>query len=98
MLLGRVFEAMKTSMNKHELRYLMKKLRFPEEKIQDLETTFHGKEKLPERIVNAMQFWREYKGSLATLSELIRILHIINMESLSQKLKAMQIYSQALRL
>ena len=98
LLLNQAFETMKTALTKHELRYLMKKFSFPEEKSQELESTYHGKDKLQDRVVHAMQFWKEYKGAQATIEELIRILHIVNLEELSQKLKALNIYSQALKL
>ena len=94
----RVFEMMKTNMNKHELRYLLKKLWVPEDSIQELEQSYHGKEKLQERIINGFRLWRQLKGFQANLEELIRILHIVNMEELSQNVKAIKVYSQALRL
>ena len=46
MLLGRVFEKMKTALDKHELRSLARKLGVPEEKMVELEQTHHGKDKL----------------------------------------------------
>ncbi len=49
MLLMQAFNSMKTALTKHELRYLMHKFKFPEDKVQELETTYHGKENLPNR-------------------------------------------------
>ena len=41
--MAKMFEAMKLAVNKNELRYLMKKFRFTEEKMIELEQNFHGK-------------------------------------------------------
>ena len=93
-----MFEVVKVALSKHELRYLQKKFKFPDEKIKELDDVYHGKDKLQERIVASFVFWREFNGSLASLDELIRILHIVNMEDLSQKLKAMKLFSQVMKL
>ena len=93
----RVFEMMKANLNKHELRYLLKKIRVPEDDIQELEQTHSGKDKLQDRIYNGFMLWREQKGSQANLDELIHVLHIVNMDELSQKVKAIKVYSQAMR-
>jgi len=92
-----MFDTVKISLDKNELRYLMKKFRFPDEKIADIEQTYIGKDKLQERIYNAMLFWKEFKGPLATVDELLRVFHIIGYEQLSLKLKAMKLYAQRLR-
>ena len=97
-LLLKVFAEMKSALNKHELRYLMKKFRFPEDKIQELEATYHGKDQLEDRVFHAMMYWREFHGSQATLDELIRILHIVHMDELSEKIKSIKVLSQAMRL
>ena len=94
----RVFEMMKTNLNKHEFRYLLKKLWVPEDSIRELELTYHGKDKLQERIINGFRLWRQLKGFRANLEELIRILHTVNLEELSQKVKAVKVYAEALRL
>ncbi|KAK3083332.1 hypothetical protein FSP39_019767 [Pinctada imbricata] len=65
-LMLKMFDILKVSMNKHELRYLLKKFRFPDEKISELDQMYHGKDKLPDRIYNALLFWREFKGPMAT--------------------------------
>lgn len=97
-LLSRVFEVLKTSLSKHDLRYLMKKFRFPDDKVQELETVFHGKDQLEDRVYHAFLYWREVRGPMASLDELIRVLHITNMEELSQQIKTIKVYSQALKL
>lgn len=89
-----MFDIIKTSLTKQELRYLLKKFRFPDEKIAELEQTYHGKDKLQDRTYHAMLFWREFKGPLATIDELLRVFHLIGYEPLCQKLKAMKIYAQ----
>lgn len=93
-LMAKMFDVIKTSLTKQELRYLLKKFRFPDEKISELDQTYHGKDKLPERIYHAMVFWREFKGPLATIDELLRVFHLIGYDALCQKLKAMKIYAQ----
>ena len=94
----KMFDLMTHNMDKHELRYLMRKFRFPTEKMEELEATYHGKDNLKERIYNAMLAWKELKGPQASGEELIRILHIIGLEDLSQKLHAVRIYSQVMKL
>ena len=89
---------MKPALNKNELRYLMKKFRFPEEKMMELEQTYHGKEQLPNRVYAAMVFWKELKGPQASADELIRILHLVGYEQLSTDLRSMKIMAQRLRL
>jgi hypothetical protein len=89
-----MFDVVKTSLTKQELRYLLKKFRFPDEKIAELEQTYHGKDKLQDRTYNAMLFWREFKGPLATIDELLRVFHLIGYDPLCQRLKAMKIYAQ----
>ncbi len=97
LLLTKMFERMKYDLNKNELRYLMKKLHFPEEKMVELEQIHHGKEKLPQRIYSAMLFWKEFKGEEATAEELLRILNILGHDDLAQSLRLMKIYAQRLR-
>lgn len=89
---------MKDAVGKNQLRALMHKFRFPEQKMQELEAAFHGRDRLPERVLGTMHFWREFCGPRATLSELIRTLRLMQMEALSQRLRAMQVCAQALRL
>ena len=50
-LLARSFEVLKTALDKHELRYLLKKMNVPEDKISQIESEFSGKDKLQVRIV-----------------------------------------------
>lgn len=76
----------------------MKKWGFPAEKMAELEQHFHGNAKLKERIYHALLFWKEFKGTMATAEELVRIFHLIGITKLSNKLRAMKIYSQALKL
>lgn len=92
-----MFERMKCDLNKNELRYLLKKFHFPEEKIMEFEQIHPGKENLPERIYSAMLFWKEFKGEEATAEELLRILHIVGHDELAQSLRLMKIYAQRLR-
>ena len=54
LLLAKAFDVMKSAFNKHELRHLMNKFRFPEEKVQELETTYHGKDQLVNRYCRSM--------------------------------------------
>ena len=76
----------------------MKKFRFPEEKMAELEQTYYGKDKLQDRVYHAMLFWKEFKGPLANIEELIRVFHVIGYDDLCLKLRAMKIYAQRLRL
>ena len=94
----RLFESMKLALSKNELRYLMKKFRFPEDKIVELEQTYHGKELLPQRVYAAMVFWKEENGPEATADELIRVLHLVGYQQLSSTLRNMKILAQRLRL
>ena len=94
----RMFAAMKNDLSKTDLRALLKKLKLPEEKIQELEQRFPGRDQLPERVVQGLRFWRQHYGPSATINELVRITHIINFESISVKLNAMKVYAQRLRL
>ena len=93
MMLLKMFDVIKVSLNKNELWYVMKKFKFPDDKMAELEQTYHGKD----RIYNAMLYWKEFKGMSATIDELIRIFHIIGYVELCNKLKIMKIYSQRLR-
>ena len=77
MMLLKMFDVIKVSLDKNELRYVMKKFKFPDDKMAELEQTYHGKDKLQDRIYNAMLYWKEFKGMSATIDELIRIFHII---------------------
>ena len=97
LLLDKVFHVMSTALSKNDIRYLMKKFRFPDDTMAELDTKYHGKDNLKDKIYHAMLFWKSFKGQQATLSELIRILHIVGLDELSEKLRAMKIYSQALR-
>lgn len=98
LLLMKMINVIKTNLNKNELRYLMKKFRFPEEKMAELEQTYYGKDKLQDRVYHAMLFWKEFKGPLANIEELIRVFHVIGYDDLCLKLRAMKIYAQRLRL
>ena len=97
MMFLKMFDVIKVSLNKNELRYVMKKFQFPDDKMAELEQTYRGKDKLQDRIYNAMLCWKEFKGLSATIDELIRIFHIIGYVELCNKLKTMKIYSQRLR-
>lgn len=97
LLLMKMFDVVKLSLNKNELRYLMKKFKLPEDKVAEIEQTYYGKDKLQDRVYNSLLYWKEYKGPLATIDELIRIFHIIGYTQVCDKLKAMKIYSQRLR-
>ena len=59
MLLDRVFEMLRTSLNKHELRYMMHKLHLPEDKVAEIETTYHGRDKLQDRIYHTFKWVRD---------------------------------------
>lgn len=98
MLLMKMINVIKTSLNKNELRYLMKKFRFPEDKMAELEQTYYGKDKLQDRVYHAMLFWKEFKGPLANIEELIRVFHIIGYDEPCLQLRAMKLYAQRLRL
>lgn len=98
LLLMKMFHLVKTSLNKNELRYLMRKFRFPDDKMLELEQIYHGKEKLQERVYHAMLFWKELKGPLANVEELVRIMHIVGYEKLAQNLRSMKIIAQSLKL
>lgn len=98
LLLDKMIEAMKSALNKNELRYLMKKFHFPQEKMVELEQNYHGRELIPQRVFAAMQFWKELYGPRATVDELIRILYLVGFEDISIELRNMKIISQRLRL
>ena len=93
-----MFEVLSQTLNKQELRYLLRKLKVPDDKIQELETEYHGRERLKDRIYNSLIAWKECRPKNATAEELVRILHITGMEETSEKLKAVRVYSQAHRL
>ena len=97
-LLLRAFTQLKTLLNKHELRHLLHKLRLAEENISSLEETYHGRDHLKDRIFHSLVAWKDDAGGAATMDELIRILHIINMREVSCKMRKTKIYSQAIRL
>lgn len=96
MLLMKMFDVVKVSLNKNELRYLMKKFKLPEDKVSEIEQTYAGKAQLQDRVYNCLLFWKQYRGPLATLDELIRIFHLIGYNQLCEKLRTMKIYSQRL--
>ena len=52
---------------------------------------------LQDRIVAGMNAWKELRGPHASLDDVIRVLHVIHMDKLSDKLKTMRILSQAIR-
>ena len=60
MMLLKMFDVIKVSLNKNELRYVMKKFKFPDDKMAELEQTYHGKDKLQDRIYNAMLYRKEF--------------------------------------
>jgi hypothetical protein len=93
-----MFESMKTVLNKNELRYLMKRSRFPDDKIIELEQRYHGRDNLPQRVYAAMLVWKELKGPKATVDELIRSIHLMGFHQLANNLKKIKIMSQRLRL
>lgn len=92
-----MFDAVKVALNKNELRYLMKKFKLPEEKVTEIEQLYFGKDKLQDRVYNSLLYWKEYRGSLATIDELIRVFHIIGYTHTCDKLRTMKVYSQRLR-
>jgi hypothetical protein len=98
MLLLKTFDVVKAALNKNELRYLMRKLKLPEDKVLEIEQTYAGKDKLQDRVYNSLLFWRKHRGPLATLDELIRVFHIIGYDQVCDKLRTMKVYSQRLRL
>ena len=98
MLLMKMLDVVKVSLNKNELRYVMKKFKLPEDKVTEIEQTYFGKDKLQDRVYNSLLFWKEYRGPPATVDELIRIFHIIGYNQLCDKLRTMKIYSQRLML
>lgn len=92
----KMLDTIKGLLNKNELRYLMKKFKLPEEKVTEIEQTYTGKDKLQDRVYHSLLYWKEYKGPLATIDELIRVFHIIGYTQICEKLKTMKIYSQRL--
>lgn len=97
LLLMKMIDVVKMMLNKNELRYLMKKFKLPEDKVAEIEQAYYGKDKLQDRIYHSLLYWKEYRGPLATLDELIRVFHIIGYTQVCNKLKTMKIYSQRLR-
>lgn len=97
MLIMRMFDVIKMSLNKNELRYLMKKLRLTDDKISELEQTYQGKDKLHDRIYNTLLHWRELHGPEATIDTLIHVFHLIGYNNVTQKLRSMKLLSQRLR-
>ena len=49
-LLEQVFITLKPALTKHELRYLMRKLRLPDETMTEIEQLYSGKDKLQDRV------------------------------------------------
>lgn len=98
LLMERMFQAIKEDLNKSQLRSLLKKLKVPENHINELEMRFAGRDQVPDRVVASLRHWKEYFGPMATIDELIRITHIINFDQVATKLKTMKIFSQRLRL
>jgi hypothetical protein len=49
-------------------------------------------------VYHAMLFWKEFKGPLANIDELIWVFHVIGYDELCLQLRAMKIYAQRLRL
>ena len=88
---------MQPLMTKHDLRLLWKKFQFTDEKIKDLEKDYAGKEKLKDRIYHSMLHWKNTNPTV-TVNSLIRILHVVGLEYLSSKVKAMKVYSQIIKL
>lgn len=97
MLLIRMFEMLKSRMDKNEIRYMMKKFRFPDDKIANIEQTYHGKDKVQDRVYNALLFWKEFRGPLATADELIRVFHIVGYDELCLQLRNIRIMAQRTR-
>ena len=101
MVITRAFDMLKKELTKHDLRELMRKWRFPPDVVKDLETKYHGKDQLEERNVQALQLWRSRAKEAdrpSGMDQLIHLLHILDMEELSQKMYTIKIYSQAVKL
>jgi len=96
----RAIDMLKKELTKHDLRELMRKWHFSPEVVKELETKYHGKDQLQERVDQALQLWRSLAAKAdrpAGMDQLVHTLHILDMEAISQKLYAMKIYSQAFR-
>ena len=89
---------MSQNLTKHELRHVMRKIDLGEEKITEIESKFPGKDNLAARVVEAMQEWKGQQGVKATADVIIKMLHVVNMDTLSENVKAMKMYSQAIRI
>ena len=98
LLLNRMIEELVPALNKHELRYLLRKMKLTDEQISELEQRFAGKDKLQERVRNSLHTWRQLRGKDATTDEIIRIVHIIGWAPLASKLRSMKVLSQAIKL
>ena len=46
---------LKPALNKHELRYLMRKLRMPDETFAEIEQQYAGKDKVQDRVFAALK-------------------------------------------
>ena len=90
-------DVVKASLNKNELRYLAKKLKLPEDKVTEIEQMYYGKDKLQDRVYSTLLYWKEFKGPLASIDELIRVFHIIGYVELCNKLRTMKVFAQRLR-
>ena len=97
-LLLKAFDVVKPALNKHELRSLMRKFRFADEKIKELETTYHGKSMLAERVYRVLLHWQQTTDANASIDALIHTLHIMGIEALAQKLTELKICAHAPRL
>ena len=93
-----MFDTVREYLDKYELKHLMRKLRFPANKMQEMEETYKGNANLKDRISQCLLCWKEYNQEWANCDELVRILHIIGEDDLSTTLKEMKIKYQALRL
>lgn len=101
MLVRRAFDVLKKELTKHDLRELMRKWSFSPDDVKELETKYHGKDQLEERINQALELWRSRTMEAdrpAGMDQIVHLLHILDMEALSQKIYAIKVYSQALRL
>ena len=77
---------------------MLRKLRLPDKKIEELEILYQGKDKLAERAYNSLISWKEMAGDEATVAEVARVLHLMGLDELEEIVLKIKARLQALHL
>lgn len=89
------FDVIKSALSKQELRHLLRKLKLPDKRIDELEAAYNGKDKLVERAYNSLLAWKDMAGDTATVGEIARVLHLMGLDDLERKVLRVQARLQA---